>query len=82
MNTIPHSSSLKTLSQAECISITFEDQKNGEKDACITQHRASRQGYVPRTSMGKTSTPHHVIPQYDNQHHSEHNLYKKRHETN
>ena len=40
MSTIPHTSSLKTLSSADCISITFEDQKNGEKDACITQHRA------------------------------------------
>ena len=42
MHTIPHSSSPKILSAAECISITFEDQKNGEKNACITQHRASR----------------------------------------
>lgn len=43
MTTIDHSSPLSSLSEAECISITFEDQKNGEKNACITQHKASRQ---------------------------------------
>ena len=42
MITKPHSSPLKTLSNAECVSITFEDQKNGEKNACITQHKAQR----------------------------------------
>jgi hypothetical protein len=39
MITIPHSEPLQTLQTAECVSITFENQKNGEKDACITQHR-------------------------------------------
>ena len=42
MTTIPHSAKLTTLASADCISITFEDQKNGEKDACITQHRSTR----------------------------------------
>ena len=41
MAIVPHHSTLQDLQQAECISITFDDQKNGEKDACITQHRAS-----------------------------------------
>ena len=40
MAIVPHHSTLQDLQQAECISITFDDQKNGEKDACITQHRA------------------------------------------
>jgi hypothetical protein len=39
MITIQHSASLETLQKADCVSITFENQKNGEKDACITQHR-------------------------------------------
>jgi hypothetical protein len=39
MITLPHTSDLSLLQQADCVSITFENQKNGEKDACITQHR-------------------------------------------
>jgi hypothetical protein len=41
MITIPHTASLTELQSAECVSITFENQKNGEKDACITQHRTA-----------------------------------------
>jgi hypothetical protein len=39
MISIPQSSTLIELQSADCVSITFENQKNGEKDACITQHR-------------------------------------------
>lgn len=38
---IPHSSPLSTLLSAECVSITFVNQKNGERMATITQHKVT-----------------------------------------
>ena len=36
---LPHHSSLSQLSRADTVSITFENQKNGEKMETVTQHR-------------------------------------------
>jgi hypothetical protein len=36
---IPHTSTNPAPQDANCVAITFENQKNGEKDATITQHR-------------------------------------------
>ena len=36
---IPHNSTLHALQQADTVSITFENQKNGEKMETVTQHR-------------------------------------------
>ena len=66
INELPHHLPLLQLSQADCVSITFVDQKNGEKMETITQHRV-RQGplcpvqawatTVKRVMSYKSSTP-------------------------
>ena len=47
---LPHSTPTSTLAAAGCVSITFENQKNGEKDATITQHRTSGNNICPVTA--------------------------------
>ena len=59
---IEHNNDLTTLESASCVSITFENQKNGEKEATITQHRTSRDRICPVRAWAQTA---HRILSYD-----------------
>ena len=60
---VPHSSDLAILQSSSCVSITFENQKNGEKDATITQHRSPPGRICPVQAWAETA---HRILSYDN----------------
>ena len=49
---IPHSAPETDLIQAECVSVTFVDQKNGEKMCTITQHRTTNPAFCPVHAWG------------------------------
>ena len=51
---IPQGSNLTALLQAECVSITFVSQKNGEKMATITQHRSKHDILCPVKAWATT----------------------------
>ena len=56
---IPQTSQLCLLQRADCVSITFVSQKNGEKMATITQHRSDNTPLCPVLCWA--STVHRVL---------------------
>ena len=51
---LPHDRPLPSLAQADCVSITFVDQKNGEKMETITQHRVTNGSLCPVQAWATT----------------------------
>jgi hypothetical protein len=51
---LPHDLPLTSLRQAECVSITFVEQKNGEKMETITQHRVNSGNLCPVKAWAET----------------------------
>ena len=51
---VPHDSNLTTLQSSDCITITFENQKNGQKDATITQHKTPANRICPVKAWANT----------------------------
>ena len=51
---VPHDSNLTTLQSSDCVTITFENQKNGQKDATITQHKTPANRICPVKAWANT----------------------------